>query len=72
MIGLVDTLIRVAKLTTDYISITFIKTVITDSAPDIVRAKFNTSFICNRPSNQSDITRWTNCACCITITLLAT
>ena len=54
------TMIRVAKLATDNIGIIFIKTIITDCAPGIVITKFNTSFILNRTSNQSDIIRWTN------------
>ena len=54
---ILHTLIRVAKLTTDYGGIILIKAIITDGAPDIVRAKFNTSFIDYRPSNQSDVTR---------------
>ena len=53
-------MIGIAKLTTDYISITFTKTIITDGAPSIVQAKFNTPFIWNGPFNQSDVTRYTN------------
>ena len=53
-------MVRIAQLTTDDIGITFIKSVITDGAPGVVEAKFNTAFICNRTSNQSDVTRWTN------------
>ena len=54
-------MIRIAKLTTDDIGIINIKSIVTDGSPGIVEAKFNTSFICNRTPNQSDITRWTNC-----------
>ena len=53
-------MIRVAKLTTDDICFIGIKSIITDGAPGIVEAKFNTSFICNGTSNQSDVTRRTN------------
>ena len=55
-------MIRIAKLAADDIGIIYIKSIITDGAPGIVEAKFNTSFICNRTSNQSDITRRTNYA----------
>ena len=54
-------MIRIAKLTTDDIGIINIKSIVTDGSPGIAEAKFNTSFICNRTSNQSDVTRWTNC-----------
>ena len=53
-------MVRIAQLTTDNIGIAFIKSIITDGAPGIIEAKFNTAFICNRTSNQSDVTRWTN------------
>ena len=60
-------MIRIAKLTTDDIGVVNIKSIVTDGAPSIVVAKFNTSFISNRTSNQSDVPRWTNCGVLIII-----
>ena len=40
-------MVRVAKLTTDYVGIILIKPIITDGTPGIVLAEFNTSFISN-------------------------
>ena len=57
------TLVNVSKLSTDNISIRYAPKVITDSAPGIVVAELNSSFISSGATNKSDITIRTNWAC---------
>ena len=63
------TLVNISKLSTDNISIRCAPCIITDSAPGIVVAKFNTSFISSGATSKSDITIGTSCECFVGIYL---